>query len=358
MFKRLRSLFRVLNRRRDFEEGMSEELRFHIEQYTDDLVRAGMSREKVARLVRAELGSPINIKADCREAFGLRFFDEFRRQLSYAARLLRKTPAFTATALLTLAICFGANLTIFAVIDSVLLRPLPFPAPARLMTVFNTYPKAGVDRDGSSLTNYYERRGHIPAFTSLAIYTYGAEIIGGPGSTERQETLRVSPDFFATLELGPVIGRTFTDEETTSQTNHVAILSDTFWRQRYNADPHVLGRHIRVNSVPRTVIGVLPPAFRFLSSDARLFLPLASRPEDRTPLQRHSGGNVTQMIARLKPDATITQAQSEIDAQNAALEAHDPQAKMIADAGFRSIVVSLHDDHVAAIRPTLLLLQA
>ena len=358
MIKRLRSLFRVLTRRRDFEEGMSEELRFHIEQYTDDLVRSGMSREKAARLIRVKLGSPINIKADCREAFGVHFFDEFRRQLSYAARLLRKTPAFTATALLTLAVCFGANLTIFAVIDSVLLRPLPFPEPDRLMTIFNTYPKAGVDRDGSSLTNYYERRGRIPAFASLAIYSYGTEIMGEAGSTERDQTMRVSPDFFSTLGVGPVIGRTFTEEETTSQTDHVAILSDTFWRQRYNADPNVIGRQIRVNSVPRTVIGVLPPAFRFLSSDARLFLPLASRAEDRAPSRRHSGGNVIQMIARLQPGATLAQAQSELDAQNAALEVDDPQAKMIADAGFRSLVVPLRADHVAAVRPTLLLLEA
>src|SRR6267143_905077 len=358
VFKRFRSFFRVLTLRRYFEDVMSEELRFHIEQWTDDLVRSGMSRAKAARLIRMELGSLDNIKADCRETFGVHLFDELRRQVSYAARLLRKTPGFTATALLTLAVCIGANLTIFAVIDSVLLRPLPFPEPHRLMTIFNTYPKAGVERDGSSLTNYYERRGHISAFTSLAIYSYGTEIVGESGSTEREQTMRVSPDFFFTLGLGPVIGRTFTDEETTSQTNHVAILSDTFWRQRYNADPNVIGRQIRVNSVPRTVIGVLPPAFRFLSSDARVFLPLASRAEDRTPLQRHAGGNVIQMIARLKPDATLSLAQSQIDAQNTTLEADDPQAKMIADAGFRSIVVSLHADHVAAIRPTLLLLQA
>jgi predicted permease len=358
MIQRLRSLFRVLTRRRDFEEGMSEELRFHIEQCTDDLVRSGMSREKAARVIRAELGSPINIKGDCREAFGVHFFDEFRRQLSYAARLLRKTPAFTATALLTLAVCMGANLTIFAVIDSVLLRPLPFPEPDRLMMIFNTYPKAGVDRDGSSPTNYYERRGRIPAFASLSIYAYGTEIVGEPGSTERLQTMRVSPDFFLTLGLGPAIGRTFTDEETTSETDHVAILSDSFWRQRYNADPTVLGKQIRVNSVPRTVIGVLPLSFRFLSSDARVFLPLASRQEDRAPSQRHSGGNVIQMIARLRPDTTLAQAQSELDAQNAALEVDDPQAKMIADAGFRSLVVPLRADHVAAVRPTLLLLEA
>ncbi len=345
MFKRFRSLFRVVTRRRDFEDGMSEELRFHVEQWTEDLVRSGMSREKAARLIRMEFGSLDNVKLDCREAFGVHLFDELRRQLSYAARLLRKAPGFTATALLTLAVCFGANLTIFAVIDSVLLRPLPFPESDRLMTIFNTYPKAGVERDGSSVTNYYERRGHIPAFASLSVYGYGTEIVGEPGSTERLQTMRVSPDFFSTLGLGPAIGRTFTDEETTSETNHVAILSDTFWR-------------IRVNSVPRTVIGVLPPSFRFLSSDARVFLPLASRPEDRAPSRRHSGGNVIQMIARLQPDATLAQAQSEIDAQNAALEVDDPQAKMIADAGFRSLVVPLRADHVATVRPTLLLLEA
>ena len=288
----------------------------------------------------------------------MHFFDEFRRQLSYAARLFRKTPAFTATALLTLAVCFGANLTIFAVIDSVLLRPLPFPRTDRLVTIFNTYPKAGVDRDGSSVTNYYERRGRIPAFASLSIYRYSTEIVGEPSSTEREPTMRVSPDFFATLGLGPAIGRTFTDDETTSDTDQVAILSDTYWRRRFNADPNVLGKQIRVNSVSRTVIGVLPPSFRVLSSDARVFLPLASRPEDRGPARRHSGGNVIQMIARLQPGATLAQAQSELDAQNAALELDDPQAKMIADAGFRSLIVPLRADHVAAVRPTLLLLEA
>jgi predicted permease len=358
MFERLRSFFRVLTRRREFEEGMTDELRFHIEQYTDELVSAGMSPEKAARLAQRELGSLTNVKGDCREAFGVHLFDEFRRELSYAARLLRKTPGFTATALLTLAVCLGANLTIFAVIDSVLLRPLPFPESDKLVTIFNTYPKAGVDRDGSSLTNYYERRGQIPAFALLSIYRYGTEIIGEPGSTEREPTMRVSPDFFATLGLGPVIGRTFTEEETTSETDHVAILSDTFWRQQYNADPNVIGKQIRVNAVPRTVIGVLPPTFRFLSADTRVFLPLASRPEERTPRDRHSGGNVIQMIARLAPGATLAQAQSQLDAQNATLELDDPQAKMIADAGFRSLIVPLHADHVAAIRPTLLLLQA
>src|SRR5271154_3503932 len=170
MGRRLRHWFHLLTFRREFEDGMSEELRFHVEQFADDLVSRGVTPDEAARLARIEFGSLHNVKSDCREARGLHLADELSRELRYAVRLLRKTPGFTVTALLTLAICLGANLTIFAVMDSILLRPLPFPEAGRLVTMFNTYPKAGVDRDGSSITNYYERRGHIPAFSSLAIY--------------------------------------------------------------------------------------------------------------------------------------------------------------------------------------------
>ena len=168
----------------------------------------------------------------------------------------------------------------------------------------------------------------------------------------------MSPDFFATLARGPVLGRVFREEETTTQTDTVAILTDAYWRQHFNADPQVLGRQIQVNGVAKTVIGVLPSEFRFLSSEARIYLPLTSDLQQRTPRQRHSGGNTIQMIARLKSDATVAQAQAQLDTQNARLELDDPQAKMMADAGFRSLVVPLHADHVASIRSTLLLLQA
>ncbi len=360
MFQRVRSLFRVLTSRRNFEAAMNEELRFHIEQYAEDLRRSGVAREEALRRARMEFGAFDAVRGDCREARGLYPFDELARELRYSVRLLRKSRAFTATALLTLALCLGANLTIFAVIDAILVRPLPFPDAGRLVTMYNTYPKAGVDRDGSSLTNYYERRGQIPAFSSLSIYRYGTSILGEPGSTEREPIIQVSPDFFATLGAGPAFGSIFTDAETTYQTDGVAIVSDAYWRDHFSADPHVIGRKIPADGHLRTVIGVLPPGFRFLSSKAQLYFPLASRAEARLPENRHSGGNVIQMVARLKPGATLAQAQSQIDAQNAALEraGGDPQAKLMADAGFRTLVVPLHADQVAAIRPTLLLLQA
>src|SRR5947199_4616727 len=280
--------------------------------------------------------------------------------LRFGLRQLCKAPVFTVTAMATVAICLGANLAIFAVINSILLRPLPFPQSDRLVTIFNTYPKAGVENDGSSLTNYYERRGNIPAFSSLSIFRNSTEVVGEPGSTQQEEILRVSPEFFTTLGVGPVMGRSFYESETiTPVENHgVAILTGAYWRQRLNSDPNVLGREIRVNGVPRKIVGVLPPDFRFLSSEARLFLPLTSRLEQRTPQQRHSGGGGTHMIARLKPGATISEAQSQIDAHNAAVEKDNPEAKMMAEAGFRSPVLPLHADHVRSIRPTLLLMQA
>jgi predicted permease len=279
--------------------------------------------------------------------------------LRFALRQLRKSPAFTLTAVATVAICLGANLAIFAVINSVLLRPLPFPQSDRLVTIFNTYPKAGVENDGSSITNYYERRGNIPAISSLSIFREGSEVAGEPGSTEQTEVMRISPEFFATLGVSPVMGRSFNEEEAAvAENNGVVILTDGYWRQRLNSDPNVLGRDIRVNGIPRKIIGVLSPDFHFLSSEPHLFLPIRSRLEQRTPKQRHSGGGGAHMIARLKPGATIAEAQSQIDAHNAAVEQDNPEAKAMADAGFRSPVLSLHADHVRSIRPTLWLMQA
>src|SRR5438046_8166682 len=133
--------------------------------------------------------------------------------LKFAFRQLRKAPAFTVTALATIAICLGANLAIFAVIDSILLRPLPFPESDRLVTIFNTYPKAGVENDGSSLTNYYERRGNIPTFSSLSIFRDSTEVVGEPGSTQQEEILRVAPEFFPTLSGAPVMRRSVTEAE-------------------------------------------------------------------------------------------------------------------------------------------------
>jgi predicted permease len=258
---------------------------------------------------------------------------------------------------LTLAVCIGVNLAIFAVIDGVLMRDLPFPKPDQLVTMFNTYPKAGVERDGSSVANYYERRGNIPALSSLSIFRRGTGVVGEPGATERQDILKVSAEFFSTLGVNPALGRSFTDEEMAYNTDDVAVLADSYWKQKYHADPHVIGRTVRVDGLAKKIVGVLPPRFRFLSFQSRVFLPFSSSPEDRAVKNRHSGSG-SDIVARLVPGASIREAQAQIDAQNAALADSYPQAKMIAEAGFRTPVVSLHADHVRTVRSVLLLLQA
>ena len=355
MVGHLLSVLRTLRHRQDFEAGMAEEMRFHIEEYAADLVRSGVPEAEAARRARRVFGSVDNAKTDCREAFGLRRVVELHQDLRQAVRRIRKTPGFTLAALATLALAVGANLTIFAVVDAVLLRPLPFPHAERLVSVYNTYPKAGVLTDGCSLPNYYERRGNLPAFLGMAAYRDGTVIAGETGATEQVPATWVTPDYFSTLGLTPRRGRAFNEAETEGSHNAVVVLTDAYWRQRLAADPQVIGRKIRVNGLEKTVVGVLPAAFRFLSSRSRLYFPLASDPEERAPKQRHSG--TAHLIARLRPGVPLAAAQAQVDAQNGALAAGDPQGKLMADAGFRSLVVPLRADHVAAIRPILLLTQ-
>ena len=273
-----------------------------------------------------------------------------------AVRSFLRTPGFTATALATIALCLGATLTIFSVLDSVLLRGLPFPDAERLVTIYNSYPQAGVLRDGASPTNYYERRGAIPAFSHLALFRYGSAIVGDAGATTRGDMVRVTPDFFATLGVAPAVGRAFVEEETTPGADGVVILTDAMWRERFDGDPAVVGRTLRIDGVQRTIVGVLPSGFRFLSSAARLYLPYVSTAEQRGVDSRHSG-SASEMIARLRPGVSLAAARMQVDAHDALLAPGYRQAEMMKRAGFHSVVTGLHADHVASIRPTLLLLQ-
>jgi predicted permease len=353
IWSKLRSLWQ----RREVKREIDEELRFHIEQRTAENLAAGLTPEEAARAARKRFGNVQRVREECRDVRGASFGEAMGRDLRFGLRVLRKNPGFTAVAVLTLALCLGANLTIFAVVDVMLLRPLPFPQPERLVTMFNTYPKTDLGRAGSSFPNLYNRRGRLEAFSSVAAYKPDAVTVGEAGGARRVEVLRVSPEFFETLGVGPVLGRSFTEEEMTFQTHHVVLLSQACWRQHFEADPHVLGREVRVNGFAKMIVGVLPPGFHFLSSKAQIFLPLSSSPDQRGINNLHNSADC-EMIARLRPGATLAEAQSQIDAQNAVVEPDFPYAKQVVASGFRTILAPLHADHVEGIRPTLLLLQA
>jgi predicted permease len=273
-----------------------------------------------------------------------------------AIRALRAAPVFTVTALATLAICLGASLTIFALVDAVLLRPLPYPEADRLVTMYHAYPKLPLPVDGASLTSYYERRGRIPAFDSIAAIDQAASLIGETGATSRERLGRVTPEFFATLGVAPVLGRAFVEAELTYQTDHVAMLSYEYWQRQYAGDPQVLDRAVRVDGIARRIVGVLPPGFRFLSFEAPVYMPLSSEDAERNVAARHSTHKT--LIARLRPGATLAEAQAQVDADDRARAPEFPQAAIVAESGFHSVVSPLHAQHVEAVRTPLLLLQA
>ncbi|MBL9169013.1 MAG: ABC transporter permease [Verrucomicrobiales bacterium] len=277
--------------------------------------------------------------------------------MKLALRQLLKNPGFTAVAVLTLALGIGANLSIYAVVDAILVRPLPFPDSERLVTIYNTYPKAGVTKGEASVANFYERRGEIAAISHWGLMKESTAIVGEAGSSEQETTMRVSPGFFATLGVNLILGREFGEEEMNYQSDRVAILTDSYWRERLQGHMGVVGRTIRMDGSARTIVGVLPPHYRFLSSKARIITPLSSAPLDRTAAQRHSNLDYV-LIGRLKPGVSLAQAQAQIDAHDDAHMVESPDAKLVADAGFRTVVADLHSDHVASIGQTLWLLQS
>lgn len=273
-----------------------------------------------------------------------------------AFRQLLKNPGFTTAAVLTLAICLGANLTILAVVDAMLVRALPFSDPERLAIVYNSYPAAGVDRVSGSLPNYFDRRGAIPAFASVSIYQESSAIIGEAEQPRRAPILRVSPEFFSTLGVPLAMGRAFTEEQLAYRADMVAVVTDEFWRSHFNADPNVIGRSFANDGDRVLVIGVLPRGFRFLSSQAQFFRPASHAAADRLPNNRHSGD--WNMIARLAPGVTWSEAQSQMDVFNARQALDDPHAVVIKRTGYVTRVVPLREDHIRTVRRTIILLQA
>jgi predicted permease len=269
-------------------------------------------------------------------------------------RLLWKDRAFTITAGLTLALCIGANTALFSVVDTVLLRPLPFAHAERIVLMGNRYPGAGVDAgDNSGAADYYDRLRETSVFDEQAMYNSSDVSVDQNGTPTRVRIMNVTPSFFRLLQVAPRFGRTFTEAEGEIGAEKKAVLSYALWQSQFGADPAVVGRDVRIDSQPYTIVGVMPQDFRFITSDVMLWRSLAFTPERKQ--QRHS--NNWHNIGRLKDGATVAQAQQQIDALNAANLDRFPQYKqLLINARFYTKVVPLQDDLVRDVRTTLYLM--
>jgi predicted permease len=275
----------------------------------------------------------------------------------FGLKLLWKEKAFTVTALLTLALCIGANTAIFTVLRTVVLEPLAFAEPNRLVSVFNIYPGVQVTENGSnSVPDYFDRRQLTEIFDSVAFSQGNGFDLGSEGSPVHVEAQSVTPSFFHVLRASPMVGRAFTEDEGVYKKDQFVILSYGLWKDKFAGDVHIVGRDIRLSGVPHRVVGVMPREFESPGSEAKLWVPLSFAPEQTLDDARHN--NSWDMIARLQPGVTVAAAQHRIDVLNKfQVERSGKLRTLLENARFGSVVRGLKDQMVRNIKPTLYLLQ-
>jgi predicted permease len=279
------------------------------------------------------------------------------RDFVFGLKVLLKQKSFTVAALLTIALCIGANTAIFTVLENVVLRPLPYPDDDRLVTMFNIYPGVGVtDRGANGVPDYLDRRKMTNVFSEVALIGDNGYEIGMNNSPRRIHGQYVTPSFFQTLGVRPLLGRTFTEEEATLGKEKVAVLSEGLWEEQFARDPMVAGKDIRLDGNLYRVVGVMPGTFGVPGDDVRVWVSFAFQPQQTTDDARHS--NNWGMIARLKPGVTLAQAQERIDALNHRnLDLFPKYRQLLVNARFGTKILRVKDQMVRDVRPALYLLQ-
>jgi putative ABC transport system permease protein len=265
-------------------------------------------------------------------------------------RVLLRNPGFSVTAILLLALGIGANTAIFSVVNAVLLRPLPYQDPSRIMQIWHVPPAKsfpGMTLFSVSPANYLDWQSQNHSFEEMAAYGGARFNVGGKERPESIQAATVAPSFFSILRVQPLLGRGFTPDDDRPGQGHVVVLGDALWRQRYGADPGVVGRNIVLDGETYQVIGVMPPAFKF-PSWAQLWTPLAWTDEKRAVRGNHN----YQVIGRLKPGVDVRAAQAELSAISTGLERLYPED----DKGWGAKILTLREQIVGDVRPALLVL--
>jgi predicted permease len=271
------------------------------------------------------------------------------QDLRYAARLLLRSPGFTVIAVLALALGIGANAAVFSVIDAVLLAPLPYLQPQRLMAMFSTFPDQGFDHFWISPPEYLEYREQTRSFGDLGAYVADTVNVAGSASPVRVPAADVSASLFTTLGVHPELGRFFAAAEDVPNAEPVTVLGDALWRRAFGADPGIVGRRILVDGVARTVVGVMPAGFEFGSQHAALWLPLALGPVNPT----RRGNHFLYIVGRLRPETTLAQARRELEGILVRWHEVRPNAHVPSPDHHRLVIRPLIDELVGDVRPKL-----
>jgi predicted permease len=342
----LRLRLRSLLRSGDVECELDEELRSHLEREVEQNIRHGMSPDEARFAALKEFGGLEQAKERCRDARGVRMVEELWQDMRYGARMLLKQPGIVIVAVVTLALGIGANSMIFSFFNGVLLRPLPYRQPEQLVLLDEIALKRGGLSLGVSWPNYLDWRAQNQIFTDVGGYQNITFTLTGVGDAEELPGTMASDGLFEMLGVAPLLGRTFTPKENQPAHHRVVILSYSLWQRRFGGDPKIVGRTITLVNRAWTVVGVMPPDFKFPSS-TDFWIPLAHDP-NWWPRSMHGMG----AIARLKPGFTLAQAQSEMSMIARRLEEQYP----VSNEGLDVSVINLRDHLVIDYRQGLWIL--
>jgi predicted permease len=342
---------------RSLDEEFEREVSAHLAMSTDEHIRRGLAPDEARRAAVLELGGAMQIREEQHDRRGLPFVDTMLQDLRYGLRSLRKNPAYSLVAIATLAIGIGAGTAVFSVARAVLLRPLPYKDPSRLVRVFETNPLKNWARNIASPANYADWKRRNTVFTDMAAYEQfnfngsgASEIfLTGQGEPQALKSLGVTGNLFTVLGTPPLLGRTFTDEETFEGKARVVVLTYGLWHSAFGADPGIVGRSITLSGRTYDVVGVMPREFFFPGRDVHLFVPVAYQPSVFVRARRpHYLG----VVARLKPEASLERAQQEMNSIALSLEKEYPDSNI--QMGVR--LETFHDSLAYAPRPALLML--
>ena len=339
----IRSLFR----KAELDRELDAELRVYLDLLTEEKIKAGLTPQQARRQARLELGGMEQVKIKVREVRFGTTLETVWQDVRYGLRMLRKNSGFTAVAVLTLALGIGANTAIFSVVNGVLLRPLPYPDPDRIVMVYETY-RPRFDRSTTSPGNFHDWQEKNEVFEHMAAINYTSYTLTGNGEPERVPTARVSPAFFPLMGVRPVLGRGLLPEEDSPGREQVVVLGYGLWQRRFGGRPGLLGETITLDGKPYTVVGVMPASFQY-PRDAQAWVPLVLPPDQKN--SRRSW--FLRAIARLEPGLRLEQAQAGMDTLARQLEQQYPKSNK--NRGVN--LVPLHEAHVYRVRSILWMLQ-
>lgn len=330
-------------------EDLDQDIREHIEIETQENMERGMSPEEARCAALRKFGNTALVKEEVREVWGWTWLARFAQDLRYGLRTLRRAKWISVAAVSTLALGIGANTALFSVVYTVLLRSLPFPDSDRLMVVTQRNPRSGASTEYLAPTTFFDWRGQNHSFQSMSAFITTQVTLAGRGEPMQLTVQSVSASFLDVLGVQPLLGRTFRPDEDVPNRNHVALVSYALWQSRFGGSPAAVGQNFDVDGFPVTVIGVMPRDFEFLSSLPSLWTPLG-----RDPNARWREGRDFQIVARLRPGASVRQAQTDLTAVNRRLERDGPLILTGTDTEVR--LRPLIESYVGEVRPALLVL--